>query len=444
MAGIYTIPTLATAIEDMGGRLYDPDHIHWSEAELTLYIQEAIRTYNALTNHYRIRTTFTVTPNEPFYDLPTTVPTYRANTITVSQVITQIAYMLLEPPPTGTFWRGTEQYSLEDIRDALQQARDTFLLETGVIVTRSQPVVTPAPSDGRVDLDEVIINLRRLAWKTSNGYVTVLRRDDDWALNAYAGGWQTASAATPKAYSVGTTPPLVVQLAPISTQTGTLDLLTINRGTTIDLADSTQLLGVPDDWVWVVIFGTLAQLFQRDGLALDVGRGSYCEARWNDGLARAKAAGVVLAARVDGAPLPLGSVSDADAYSTAWQMVPGVARRVLTMGQTLVGLWPPPGGASTAVVTLDLVRNAPVPVSQSDVIQIGQDVINDLLDYAQHLALVKEGSGQIQGAMTLLDQFTGLCGTTIDLQLASAPNDRSTVDQTSQDRRVVFYAEQES
>lgn len=443
MAGIYTTVTLADALGDMGSRLYDPNHVRWPEAELTIYIQQALRTYNALTNHFREETTFTSTVGEAFYDLPTICPSLRAQTYSVAEAVEQIAWQLMEPPPQGNSWVGTLQFNLTDILQAVQQARDTFLLETGVVITHSLLSVPTPSASGSVDLPESIINLRRLAWRTDDGLITVLRREDTWGLTNYAVGWQTASADRPKAYSIGVQPPLVVQLAPVTTGAGTLDLLTIDRGTTPELLTPNLSLGVPNDWAWVVIFGALAQLLQRDGLAIDVGRADYCQARWEHGLKMAKAASVVLAGRVSGSPRPLGSVQDADAYSTAWQMVPANPKRILQAGHTIVGLWPPPGipsGGGQYTITLDVVRNAPVPTAQTDVLQIGPELVNDILDYAQHLAIFKEcGPGQVEGSMALLNQFMGICGTSVSLSTASRPNDPAAINQTPQDTRVVAY-----
>ena len=439
--GTYTAFTLADALVDMGSRLYDPLHVRWTEPELTIYIQQAIRTFNALTNHFRDVATFDTVNKQAFYNIATVAPSLREQTITINDVVDQICYQLLEPVPVGGLWAGTEQYNLEDILSAIQQARDTFLLETGVIVTHRVLAVPSAPTAGKVSLPESVINIRRMAWTTANGYIIVIRRDDSWGITNFGRGWQVAQSVAPIAYSVSTTPPLVVQLAPITTQFGSLDMLTIESGTAPAMVGDV-LLGVPDDWAWVVIFGALAQLLQRDGLAVDPQRAGYCQSRWEDGLERAKAAAVVVDATVNDVNTPLGSVSDADAYSPDWQMVSGVPRRILTMGQTLVGLWPPagipPGGGSYEVV-LDLVQNAPVPTALSDALQIGQELINDILDYAQHLALFKEGPGALQTAMGLLEQFTGICGTTISVARASQPNLDSTVGQTPQDRRVVAY-----
>ena len=70
----YTTTTLATAVAEMGRRLYDPTHIHWLEPELKLYIQQAIRTFNALTNHFRDGVSLSTTKQQAFYDRYAAIP----------------------------------------------------------------------------------------------------------------------------------------------------------------------------------------------------------------------------------------------------------------------------------------------------------------------------------------------------------------------------------
>jgi hypothetical protein len=440
--GTYTTVTLGDALNDMGGRLMDPHHVRWPVPELKIYIREAIRTYNALTGHFRDEASFVSASPEPFYYLPTVLPTLREQTFSVGDAVDQICWQLLEPPPVGGLWVGTLQYNLQDVLSALQEARDTFLLETGIVQTISQLPVSPFPSDGAVDLPEEIINLRRLGWLTADGITTLLRRDDQWGLTNYRPAWQAVSARPPRAYSVSTQPPLVVQLAPVSSVPGTLNLLTVNRGGTVSMVAPTTPLGVPNDWAWVVIFGALGQLFQRDGVALDDQRAQYCNQRWQHGLQQARAASVVLSARIQGIQCELASVADADLYSASWPLVAGIPKVILTAGHTVVALNPPPGvptGGGDFTVLLQVVRNAPIPVLDSDPIQIGPELTNDLLDYAQHLALIKEGGPQIAGNKGLLDQFMTLTGTTLAMKWASDPQEIAATDQTMQDAVMVPY-----
>lgn len=440
--GTYATTTLAAAQALLAGRLMDPTMVRWTAAELTIYLQQALRTWNALTGFYRDQGSFSTTVNEPLYDLPTVLPTLRAQTYTDDAAITQLAYHLLEPVPVAGVWVGTHQFTVEQVATAVQLARDRFLLETASVLTRSTVTVDPVPVTGRIPLDESIVNVRRATWKTSDGNVAILRRDDSWSLTNYARPtWVTAADVTPRVYSVGETPPLTLQIAPIPTTVADMDLVTVNRGSVV-VPGVAASLGVPNDWAWVVIFGALFELLNKDGLAYDPARAAYCQARWTHGIQQAKAAAVVVDARISGAPCGIGSLNDADFYDASWPLVSGIPRRVLTAGQTIVGTWPPPGvpsGGGSFTVLLDVVRNAPVPTSDGDYLQVGPELLDTILDYAQHLALFKEGAAAIQQAQGLLEKFFTLAGTEIEIEWASAPNRIATTEQTVQDVRSVAY-----
>jgi hypothetical protein len=441
-SGTYTATTLTQALALLAGRLMDPTFVHWTAAELTIYVQQALRTWNALTGFYRDRDSFTTTVNQPIYDLPTVLPALRAQTYTDDAAISQMVYHLLEPQPVAGVWTGTGQFTLPQVSQALQYARDRFLLETGIVLSTSTVTVDPVPSDGRIDLDESIANLRRALWSTADGNKTILRRTDSWGLTQYAATtWATQAVQRPKAYSVGETPPLVLQMAPVPSVAGDLSFVTVNRGATI-VPGTAASLGVPNDWAWVVIFGAMKELLNKDGIAYDPSRAAYCQARWDHGVKLAMTAPVVMDGRIQGGIVQMGSLSGADYYSSAWPLVSGNPNRILTAGQTLVAVAPPPGvpvGGGQYTVLLDVVRNAPVPTVGGDFLQVGPELLDTILDYAQHLALFKEGTAQIQAAQGLLDRFLSMAGTEVKLEWALAPSLVPIADQTPQDSRQVAY-----
>jgi hypothetical protein len=197
-----------------------------------------------------------------------------------------------------------------------------------------------------------------------------------------------------------------------------------------------SLLGIPDDFVWIVKFGALADLLNGDGLALDPQRAAYCESRWEQGLDLARRSPVVLSARINGSACRIGAVADADSYSPTWQMVPGVPIQPLLAGGNLVAIWPPPRTFGNPwTITLDLVPNMPVPGLPGDVLQISQDVYDSILDYAQHLAIFKEGPGQLEQAMALLERAARAAGITMQFRQAASPDRSAMAGQQQQDRR---------
>ena len=436
----YTAPTLLQARVALSERLNDQAQVRWVATELDDYIRESIRTWNAWTLQWRDQGTFSTVASQAFYDLPTELPTLRGQTLTSENLVTDIQHALVENPVglNGGVWAGTDQFDLDQITNAIQRRRDQFLRETGSVLTRTTPASTP-PASGRIDLDEAVLNVRRAAWtNTATGILYPLLRTDEWAANNYNPPWPQ-STQPPTAYSVSVTPPITLQLIPPASGAGTLDLVSVDTGVSIPTNPS-ALLGIPNDYVWVLKYGVLADLLSGDGLALDPQRAVYCQARWDQGIAHASESAVVLAGRItdDAAaevPVRVTSLSDADRYDPTWQRTPGTAKRVLLAGHTLVALLPPPD-STIRTVTLDLVRNAPVPSAPGDVLQISQDIYDTILDLAQHTALFKEGPGQVELAMALLTRVAKAAEIDLKLQQASTPDRSQLIGQTQQDRRV--------
>lgn len=447
----YTAPTLTEAQAALASRLNDPGFVRWRAVELAGYLREALRTWNAWTAHWRARASFATTMLEPFYDLPTEIASLRGYTLTNWDLVTDLQYALLEPPAVGGTWSGTDQFTLAQLNTAIQRRRDQFLRETGAVLTRSvTPYAAPA-STGRLDLDEAVSVVRRAAWRaTATQILYPLLRTDEWAGTHYQPTWGQ-STQPPSTYSVSVTPPLTLQLMPPPAAAGDLDLVAIETGAAVDpLVAAT--LDIPDDFAWVVKYGALADLLGGDALALDPQRAAYCEQRWDQGITAARAAAVVLNAAISDntqspapdVPVVVAALSEADTYSPTWQLVPGVPRHLLLAGQNLVACWPPPGAAGGPwTITVDVVRNAPVPAAAGDILQIGQDVYDTILDLAQHTALFKEGPGQIDTATALLDRAARAAGIELRLQQAAQPARSPIMAQTQQDRRALAEQRQQ-
>ena len=440
VSGSYTTLTLQQAMQALADRLSDTSMIRWVAAELQSHILESLRTYSALTATFRDRGVFPTVASQAFYDLPTVLPALRGYTVTDADLIASLEYSLLEPLSSGASWSGSQQFSLADLVNALTRRRDQFLRDTGAVVTRILSPVSPPP-DGRIPLSQSVISLRRLAWMASGGTYSPLRRDDAWGIVHYRPRWVQTPTRPPAVYSVSDTPPLWVQLAPPPLDAGTLDLLAIDSLAAVSPIQPALAapLNIPDDWTWVVKFGALADLFSRDGLAKDAARAVYCEQRYQDGVERATAAPVILSARIDDGPAPLHSIADLDRYLPGWQANLGQPTKVLSTGQNLLALSPVPDAAAPMgqyAITVDLVRNAPIPTALNHFLAIGPELVDALLDYAQHLALLKEGAQPLLESQHLLDRFARACGVTMNLQQASVPARRQLSAQTLQDVAV--------
>lgn len=438
--GYYASTSWDQAAVDLGARLSDPGEVRWTKPEKLIYLQEALRTFNALTGHFRDQATFNTVENRPFYDLSTVIPKQCGYAVHDSDLITVLQYHLLEPV-NPLVWAGSDQFTLEDVVTAIQRRRDQFLLETGIVVRRNLYPIQPPP-DGRIVLDQAIATVRRVAWITSDDVVTPLLRDDLWSLTHYTPAWvqdPNRPPEEPSVYSVGETPPLVLQVAPPPQDTGAIDIVAVTRGPVLTPGLVT-LLGMPDDWTWVVKFGALADLLLKDGLAADPSRAQYCESRWQQGLEAAKTTSTVWGARVNNVVIPITSLSEADTFMASWQSPPhGPPSQAMLAGGNLMAFTPVPdlpGMDLNYSVTVDVVARAPMPGTTNEPIQVGPELYDGILNYALHLALVKEGTASITDSKPLLDGFLRLAGVRVALDVAEMPNQSSLTGQTAQDEAM--------
>jgi hypothetical protein len=409
MALSYSQITFAQARTELAARLGDVNKVFWVDAELKLYVIEALQTWNSLAAFYKDRDSLTTSPNQPYYDLPSSLSAgLRAYNVTDLQLLTEIEYHLMEPP-TGATWTGSEMFTVQDILTALQRRRDQFLNETGTVLTR-QTFAVSAPTEGRVLLTLSspfnIIDIRRVAWKdTPSGQYSTLWRESRDALDFFFASWKTSTKPLPKVYSVSDTQPLQIQLAPIPSDAGTLEVLTVNTGNT--LTGTGTLMGVPDDLVWIIKFGALADLLQKDGPARDPGRAEYCNKRWEQGVAAAKMPLSTISCLVQDQPVNTESVFDLDVYRANWQNAgTGLPTIAGLAGLNLMALSPTPNSFYT--VQVDLLRNMPIPVGDGDFIQVGSEMVDAVLRYALHLAMFKSGGAEFSTTMPDLKQFIDL------------------------------------
>ncbi len=421
--------TFAQAIIELGQLLADQSNVHWTLPELQRYLTEALRTYNAYTQDYRDQGSFQTLAGQAWYDLTLVLANaagqgLRALTQFTTDLVLDLEYALMEPPNTSSTWSGTAMFTLNDLLTTIERRRDRFLRETNCYIQEDLTAITP-PASGRFKLPfTVTAPPRRLAWMMANGFVTPLERVDEWALYQYNRGWQTPadpSTVWPVAYSVSAEPPLTVQLAPPPLAAGAIDCVAVREGFVPDVV-ANPLVGVPDDYVWAVKFGVLADLLAAPGPANDSIRAELCEQRWNQGITLASRATVVLDAKINGVPAQVHALNDADHFNRSWQNTFAVPTDVLLCGGNIVATSPVSDINAPYTVTLDVVRNMPVPVNLSDCFFDGANaILEPILDYARYLAWFKEGPGQFQDAQAILNRFLIACGMTAMIDQAANP-----------------------
>jgi hypothetical protein len=232
---------------------------------------------------------------------------------------------------------------------------------------------------------------------------SVLRPSDDLELQAFDPLWLSAANATPSTYRQSAQPPLSFDVDRIPTVAGNYEVLSVNAGAGL-LTTAPTLLGIPDDWAWIIKWGALGDLLSRESLAKDPLRASYCDQRYQEGLGLLNSASALLSLRLAGSPLHIDSVRNGDDYDQSWQLAPAARpTSIYVAGLNLIGFGPAPDSAYSVEATV--VRNAPVPSSPSDYIQLGRDDYSAVLDYAQHLAAFKQGGDEFVVTVPLYQAF---------------------------------------
>lgn len=414
---LYSHTTLADVRAALSSQLGDTSF--WTDAELNLYINEAIRYWNTLTYRFKKRENVTLTQDVHFYDLYSASINLN-NALTDQSLLVEIQYHLLETVNSGG-WSGTTQFNLATIQSSMQGVLDEFYAE---VVPKL--VVQTVAGAGMQDFHNLsaitpttpIVDIHRAAWLDANGDYSVLWRSDEDQMRGYKHAWESTPDDRPYAYSLWKSQPLEVRLMPRSNQPGSIQYIFQKTAPILNLASGVEL-GIPDDLAWVIKYGVLADLLDQEGMATDTTRAAYCRKRYNDGLEIAKAYPSVLGAELNGISVQIGRLRDMDAYSDWQNETSGTPDRIFFVGYNLFGVAPAPD-ASPHSVLFDVVQPAIVPSSDTDDIQLDKVEIEAVVAYAQHIASFKQGGRE----------FLDTAGQMADVTEAAAARNNKLLKQT--------------
>jgi hypothetical protein len=98
-------------------------------------------------------------------------------------------------------------------------------------------------------------------------------------------------------------------------------------------------------------------------------------------------------------------------------------------------------------IGLDIMPNFPIPAG-TGFVQIGNEIVNVIVDYAQHLAYLKIGAGELKDSIHLYKNFMSLAAAQNDRLRANSNNfdilsDRSNAEKKFVKRRNSDLAEKE-
>jgi hypothetical protein len=408
-----------SAVNDVLSRLYNdgiqgqPAGTFWTPAEVTIYVQEALRSWNAYTGFWRDAFTFdidTVANNgSNWYDLTQQSNTLRPYSVTDQYLVNEIEYQLLEPqtsmtPSSGSpaVWAGSNQFALQDVLDALTRRQNEVLTQTGCTITQS---LVAAAIARRTLLPDTTLDIRRVAWIPAFGYgyiPTILRQSDIWAKQSFDVTWTQASSKPPRNWMQSSEPPPSIDVDYVPPSPGQYDVLAVDSGPT-STNTSAQFMAIPDDWTFVAKWGALADLLSREANAKDAARAAYCQQRFLQDCMILRDAPSIIGMQLDGIPIFVDAVKNGDDFNAPWQsQTPQIPRSAYTSGLNMVG-FPNPDQMYNVLVTV--IENAPVPLNPGDTIQISRGDYDCMIDEAYHIAMFKVGGDEFLRTIPLHQRF---------------------------------------
>jgi hypothetical protein len=300
-------------------------------------------------------------------------------------------YMLLEPPTGAGAWTGTNQFALADLQLALQRRTQEVIQAAGCNIAALPPIAT-IPGTLRTVLADTILEPRRIRFIPATGFGNpiTLTREDTQAFQYFLANYLGSQPSTdgPFAWSVASERPLAFDVDNAPNVPGTYELISLNSGPTFAPPAST-LLGVPDDWSPLPIWGALADVLGGESEKTDRQRSAYCLKRFTDGLNIVRQSNWFVDANIDGVPCDTPSLREQDTskLTIEWQDNPNAWLAVVQAGMDLVGVCP----VANCSVGVTLVGNAPILDVTNTYVQVARDQYDVVLNYAQRLATFKCG-----------------------------------------------------
>jgi len=231
-----------------------------------------------------------------------------------------------------------------------------------------------------------------------------LYRDDTVALEWYESPLYQLPSGTPQTFQLSSEPPLSFDVDITPNQPGVYEAVTLQSGP-VFAPPAATLLGIPNDFAYLLEYGALSDLFSRDAEASDHQRAEYFAKRYLDGLQVMINTPWVMLANVDGVACSVDPLAAVDRYYCDWDSNPtNFGPLVVTAGMDFIAA---PVGHSVGITCLG---NAPLlDAVTSSYLQVSRDAWEQVLNEAQFLASVKMGGADFMAATELEKEFILFC-----------------------------------
>jgi len=397
---IYAWLSKTQAVAALRGRLYNSQF--WSDAELwDIYITEGLRLWNGLTEQFK-SDWIIVNANGAWINSGADMTSPRNRTVTSNDIFTSMEYMLLEPP-TGGMWTGSSQFSISALQYSLQK-RLQETIQASACNVQQLPIQNSVPGTRRNNVTDDVLELRRIRYipqraPVDYGPPITLTREDTFAWSAYEPDW-LQTFGPPQSWAVAAEPPLAFDTDFAPNTPGQYDILALISAPTI-APPTGSLLGVPNDWSPIPMYGALSDVLSREPEATDRQRAAYCLERYNVGLQTMTGSNWLADAFLNNNDADATSLMEMDSYAPNWQDNSLTLPSVVIAGIDFVAPTPQVGQS----LTMRMIQNAPLLDSTGVYTQVSRDDWNKVLDYAHHVALFKRGGDDFASSMPLLQNF---------------------------------------
>ncbi|HWF62943.1 MAG TPA: hypothetical protein VN666_21905 [Nitrospira sp.] len=407
----YAYLTFGALKAELLSRLQDPSGIFTTNTEAGIYVKEALQVLNAQANIWNVDYKFDFNAGDTWKSLDV-MGSPRQRTVTDDDIYKQMEAMLMEPMSGGT-WTGTNQYNIGILSAALQYRRDELLLQSAANVQR---ITQSSPTSSvRSALPNNVLDLFRVRWiqaDSTYGMPYALGREDVSTANAF-GPLLNIEFGQPDSWMITANAPLEFDVSCPPNQPGTWDMLVLNSGAAFAPPAAT-VVGLPNDWTWVAMYGALADVLANSPEGRDSLRAKYCLKRYEQGKKAMLNLPWLIESSIASIPVDTPSFKEIDAWLQNWeQRQPVDDPNIVVGGVDYVALAPFNTGTNfngaTVSSVLTVVGNAPLPSVDGDFVQLDQAGVDAVLNYSQHLASFKLGGRDFTATIPLLDQFEAYC-----------------------------------
>lgn len=381
----YTAISFGDLTASLALRLDDPTMQFWTKQELQLFLQDAIRFWNCLCGDARTNYPLTLDPAQVWYDLQTIAGSPREAIITDFDLYTRIQLLLIEGNDPLNL--ATTQFTAADIASAVQFKRDEFLLRTGITRTIYSPDLIPGTQT--LTMPQEVIEAPRAYYLpvTDAGpnppTPWPLQKIDSYGITGYG---SPSDPIDPITFSAGVESPLTVTFYPPPTNPGGVEFITVQSQALLSpIATDPTIINMPSDLAQAIMWGALGYLLSISLEASDKFRSDYANQRFEQFIDMVKNYPWMLSAKVDGIPIYCDAVEVLDSYAPNWRTTKQVPDVIGLSGQNLLAI----PSETPRIITLFMTGNAVVPAVDADPVQLGREVQDAILDYAQHCLMFK-------------------------------------------------------